>query len=116
MLASTVQFSSYGRSRPRTRRLSRGSGWFIVRSVHTGRAGAVKVGHEAPDPSGPNSVPGHLLHALLVPTGEPDVLAERMSRRPTSRRSTLEQPPWIERPGRGSGRRRTGARCSLERR
>jgi hypothetical protein len=50
MLASTVQFSRYGRSLPpEPSRIRRGGSF---------DAGQTRGGAEAPDPSGPNSVPG----------------------------------------------------------
>jgi len=58
MLASTVQFSSYGRSRPLPAPAPREAEWFIRR----GRSDVpiVMIGPRsrlAPVPSGPNSVP-----------------------------------------------------------
>jgi hypothetical protein len=54
MLASTMQFSRYGRPRDKTRR------------IHGGQSTVQKRMPQRPVPSGPNSVPGHLPAAASV--------------------------------------------------
>jgi hypothetical protein len=104
MLASTVQFSSYGRD----------SAPFAGACSHRGASGSssgsarnrpepVRVEH-APVPSGPNSVPRPPPRLLPFRTGRrPDVLGREMrGERPTDRCSTHEQPPRDVRSGSGA--------------
>ena len=121
MLASTMQFSSYGRTpdpstgayplRPSHRRSRRR---FTASPARTGPRGPAEETAPTPVPSGPNSVPGRPTPPR-VPLRTPsqvrqdrekraDVLARRMHEQPTSRCSTHEQPPWVIRPGSGSVR------------
>jgi hypothetical protein len=132
MLASTVQFSRYGRESILARRVPAGQQAVrrricptpprgAVRSrEHGRRVGSPKVRQRSPGPSGPNSVPKQ---TIRVPV--PFLLHEcsctgRRGRGglPTGQCSTLEHHPRSVRPGHGSGRatRRSLARCSLERR
>ncbi len=113
MLASTVQFSSYGRSRPSCRRLPKrlrryiGVDWFVPR-----RCGLVPV------PSGLNSVLGPLHRSVRgsVP-GEPGRTDEHRD----SEGQLVNVPPLSTVPdtcdqNTGLDAGPAGARCSLERR
>ena len=100
MLASTVQFSRYGRAL---------DVWPVVYRKDSGRATKTSTRSEAvtqaPSPSGPNSVPRRLPQdrsALLLPRQ----LYWRSGRRsaPTGQCSTLEHHPRDVRPRHGSGR------------
>src|SRR4051794_34832249 len=111
MLASTVQFSSYGRSRSLVAACrSRPCGavrWFDGKAVHTWRSPrllwAVPTSPEAlvTEGSSSRSIPqdptarlGRALERHLVPAGKPAVLDDATSRsRPTGQCSTLEPHP-----------------------
>ena len=125
MLASTVQFSSYGRRPPRTpapthqpphpqgrRRQASGSPTRRPRTNRPPTRGSpVAEGNKPkPDPSGPNSVPGAGPPPRPVPTPPPE--GKRSCTRtgtvmptPTNRCSPLEHPPRNTRPRQGPGPR-----------
>ena len=145
MLASTVQFSRYGRDQILVRRVP---GSFslapVVRrsicpsstrrrrcNVHRAPARRIRVKQAfPPDPSGPNSVPRQTVqsvsrsccHDMVMHIVIAAVLARRPFGLPTGQCSTLEHHPRNIRPRHGSGRPaqnnlgRLTARCSLERR
>jgi hypothetical protein len=58
MLASTMQFSRYGRPRDKTRR------------IHGGQSRSRRETQLSPVPSGPNSVLSHLPAAATLPSPE----------------------------------------------
>jgi len=137
MLASTVQFSSYGRRptphpapthhRPhptgRDRQASGSPKGGPARAgPPPGEAQSLKV-KPKPDPSGPNSVPGADPPARPRSHPHPQRSASCTRSRPTSRRQLTDVPPSSTLPetrvrGRALDANPTGAgaRCSLERR
>jgi hypothetical protein len=125
MLASTMQFSKYGRYRHLDRRVPRPHAHCTNPASASPRpsgekpAQSSKGGHNAPVPSGPNSVPGPTAPATTVPPCTAGVLADdsRQSGRITSA-PLVSSPPQDTHPGYGPGRDTTSARasCSLERR
>ena len=66
MLASTMQFSKYGRSRPQPNTYHPKGKWF------DGKTGPERYGN-ASVPSGPNSVPSQLIPAARVPPAQVQV-------------------------------------------
>jgi hypothetical protein len=139
MLASTVQFSSYGRRPPSTRRLpthpaqprrARQAGErFTERAIpheqapHPGEPSRRRTSR-SPIPQDPTAcqAPTHPPGPFPPhpPTGGARaVLGPARAPTPTNRCSTLEHPPRNTRPGQGPGRHPqegAGARRSLERR
>jgi len=132
MLASTVQFSRYGResrswlvASPEFRAYDEGAVPLASRRRHIAKseeapAGRSEVMGVKPVPSGPNSVPRQT-NSVPVPFQLHE--CSRTGRRghrglPTGQCSTLEHHPRSIRPRHGSGRATRGslARCSLERR
>jgi hypothetical protein len=116
MLASTVQFSSYGRIHPHTRRLSPtraagdGSTEETIRRTSTRHTAGHRPDPEDPGqtpvPSGPNSVPRPPRPAgqLSPPRERGRTHCPPGPRQPTSRCSTLEHHLGNTRPERGPGR------------
>jgi hypothetical protein len=105
MLASTMQFSSYGRDRdPFSDAYSSNDERFNRKVGPLGRESTSQATERRlPVPSGPNSVPGRPDYSQKVPSARVRRTDLRRSERPTSRCSTLEQPLQIVRLNCGSG-------------
>jgi hypothetical protein len=116
MLASTVQFSRYGRSRrqiPHTgssERAVRGRTVPTERST-TGRQPMISCAARCPEPSGPNSVPGRvpLLHGPLRRRTDSCTGVSRKGARLIANVPPMSDCQWDERPPHSSGRRSRAA-------
>jgi len=110
MLASTVQFSSYGRRPSQTGAYPDYSERFDRRRTPQTPAKGAREGsrRKTPVPSGPNSVPGRPTPrtpaSTPTPQGSQQYYQRREARRPTSRCSTHELHPERVRLERGPGR------------
>ena len=128
MLASTMQFSKYGRSRHLDRRVPRSQMCLPAREAladkvcNRGRSARCRSSpredQRASLPSGPNSVLDQAVPAVRVPPASGCTNRAGSLPRPNNQCSTNEQPPQNIRLRCGSGRdtRWARARCSLERR
>ena len=112
MLASTVQFSTFGRNPPLAAACPRSA-----REVRRGRArpGSKDPGprKRSPVPSGPNSVPGRFNPVNPVPLRQAGCTDDRRSIRSPCQRSTHERTPTGHSPMTGSGTRFLGMQMLL---